>query len=276
MAEGIDIWMLLSDVLWIEIMKRNLLLFLVILLPGLVEARAFRILDMKTLVAESQIVFVGRVEAIEPTGMGTSLSYPTVREIEFTWLNMKTEVVEPIKGVKKGESIQTAILSVDRDKTPHQILINGPGMIEPQTNGLYLLCLLPTTQTNLFAALTAPYDDNQAIFILDRNFWLYGFYSKRRQSGTLLPNEYDTRYDTVWSLIDEAGKLLPDGAEQMRRTFAAEITTPTKTNAVIHLQWETHTSPSGWQWDVPKGQTAPTAPAGPITMPSMETNQGKE
>ena len=257
-------------------MKRPLLLFLAILLPGLAVARAVRVLDMKTLIAESQIVFVGRVEAIEPTGMGTSLSYPTVRDVAFTWLNMKTKVVEPVKGVRKGDTIQTAILSVDREKTQHPVLINGPGMIKPQTNALYLLCLLPTTHTNLFAALTAPYDDNQSIFILDRSFWLYGSYAKQRQSGTLLPREYDTRYDAVWSLVDEAGNLLPQGAEQMRKNYAVEIASPPTTNAVIHLQWQTHTSPSGWQWDVPKGQTAPTEPGGPVTMPSMETKQRRE
>ena len=197
-------------------MKNGFIVLLAMMLPVVTMARAIHAPDMQTLIAESKLVFVGHVEAIESTGITTSLSYPAWRNVVFTWLNMRMKVIDPIKGVNKGDIIQTVILSMDRAKA--KLLANPPGMLAPRTNEVYLLCLLPTTRTNLYAAFTAPYDDCNSIF---RSEW------------------------TV-------------SAEEVRLKYANEINTAPKTNAVIHLEWETFTAPNGWQHDVPKGNANAT------------------
>ena len=237
-------------------------------------ARGVYCYDTKTLMAKSVLAFVGRVNSIKPTGIGTSLSYPTIRGVAFTWLDMETQVLEPIKGVRKGQIIQTAVLSIDREKTPtHAHMVNRPGMIRPSTNSLYLLYLLPTTVTGVYAAVTAPYDDDQSIFILERA--QFSEYLRRKRQGTHIPGPRDDRIEAILSLVDEQGNVQPDGAEHLRKTYQNEINTLPLTNTVIHLQWETFTSSTGWQSDVPKGYTPSTNSTesrtpfgGPVTMPA--------
>lgn len=251
-------------------MKKKALVMFVLLLPVLALARAVQVLDLGTLISRSTLVFVGRVKTVAPSGIKTTMSYPTWKGTTFEWLNCDIEVVEPIKGVRKGQVIRTAMLSAP----------NGgpgfcpPGMVDPKEGKGYLLCLAPTTLSNTFAAITAPWDDDEAIFVLDRSFRLYSWYWKRRHSGTLVPDQYDTRYDAVWNLVDEDGTIVPEGAESIRKSYRDKVRSAPPTNLVIHLQWETFTSPSGWQWDVPKGYTNKTGAAGrPVTMPAGRQNE---
>ncbi len=130
-------------------------------------------------------------------------------------------------------------------------MANSPGMLEPKIGDPFLFCLAPTIVTNLFAAFTAPYDDDQAIFFLDRNYYKYSSYREGKMGKTSV---FEERNALIWSLIDEAGKVIPGGAERMRKTFAKEITAP-PSNRVVHLQWQTYTNPAGWMRDVPKEST---------------------
>ena len=251
---------------------------------------------MRTLIAESHLAFVGRVKAVEPSGITTTFSYPTCKGVTFEWLNTTVEVVEPIKGVQRGDLVKTAMLSVhvplkfppypstdivervmrgEPEISFPRGMINGPGMVDPERGKAYLLFLVPTTVTNVFAALTSPWDDDRSIFILDRHFWKYGSYrtDTNAYSGAGWTDEAE-RFGVIWSLVDDDGHLLPAGAEDIRRTYRAEIMAAPETNLVIHLQWESVKSPNGWQWDVPKGRGNLTnatesrpAVGSPVTMP---------
>ena len=98
--------------------RRLLLLLLATLLPSLVCGRAVRIYGVRTLIAESHLAFVGRVKAVEPSGITTTFSYPTCKGVTFEWLNTTVEVVEPIKGVQRGDLVKTAMLSVHAVEIP--------------------------------------------------------------------------------------------------------------------------------------------------------------
>jgi hypothetical protein len=265
---------------------------LVMLCPLMALGRAVQMLDMPTLISESTLVFVGRVTKVEPSGITTTMTYPTWEGVTFEWLNCDVEVAEPIKGVGKGDHIRVVMLSVHvavelPPYVPGDIvqtvipsapkikrarpMFNAPGMVKPTEGRAYLLCLAPSTLSNTFAAVTAPWDDNQAIFVLDRSFWLYQNYRKNGKETFPALNE---RYGVLWSLVDEDGTLLPPGANSMRSTYKEAIATTAPTNLVIHLLWRTVKSSGGWQWDVPKGNGNGTNAAGgaafsggPVTMP---------
>jgi len=274
--------------------KRTLIMMLVALCPLLAPGRAVRLLDMPTLIKKSTLVFVGRVANVEQSGILTTMSYPTWKGVTFEWLYCDVEVVEPVKGVKRGDQVRTVMLSehlavtlppyVPGDimqvllppppKVERRITFNAPGMVHPKEGQTYLLCLAPTTLSNTFAAMTAPWDDNQAIFVLDRDFWLYGDYRKNGKDRFPQLNE---RCGVLWSLVDDSGELLPAGAEKMRQAYMKDIAAAPPTNLLIHLQWQTHKSASGWQWDVPKGHGTvtkstgtETTPGGPVTMSDQE------
>ena len=144
--------------------------------------------------------------------------------------------------------MQTALLSVDESKGPRP-MINAPGMLDPKKNDIFLFCLNPTSITNILAAVTAPFDDDLSIFHLDRGKWNPKTYSEG------IKNE---RVALIWSLVDNAGKIIPIGVQQMRRTYAKEIQT-VPTNAIVYLQWETRTNASGWIANFPKGDRSTNA-----------------
>jgi hypothetical protein len=154
-------------------------------------------------------------------------------------------------------------------------MINAPGMVDPKKDQTYLLCLLTTTISNVYASLTAPWDDDQAIFHLDRKSWVHDGATYYKAGKEVAFHEQNEKNSVLWNLVDDAGMMLPATAEEMRKTYANEIATAPSTQAVIHLQWETWKSASGWQWDVPKGDpnvtnsTGKGAPSGgPVTFPS--------
>ncbi len=258
-------------------MKRQVFLgALAALCPLFVLARGVRVHTTETLVERSALVFVGRVFSVEPSGIKTHLGYPTWRDATFEWLRVGLEVLEPIKGVRRGEQVSAAMLSV-QTKWPGG-LFNGPGTLEPTEGTVYLLCLLPTTISNVFAAFTAPWDEQESVLILDRKRSPLACFREDNET-TRSPGYAGWREHAVliWSLVDERGLILTNGVEQMRRAFEKEINTPPVTDAVIHLQWETWTAPDGWRWDVPKGYGnatnttgSPASDGGPITLPSQD------
>lgn len=235
-------------------MRRATIYIGIVLLAVLaVSGRPLDVRDIRTLITQSKLAFVGRVGAVNHSGITTSLSYPTWEGVIFEWLRVDVEVLEPVKGTKKGHVVQVAMLSVDETKGPRP-MVNAPGMIEPKEGDAFLLFLAPTTRTNLFAALTAPYDDNQSIFRLDRSFWEYGSYRKEKEKPD---SPFYERHKVIWSLVDEKRSIIPSGAELLRKTYAKEISTA-PSNSVVYLKWQKYTNPSGWSHDIPKAVGNPT------------------
>jgi hypothetical protein len=235
-------------------MKRPTIYIVTVLLAALaVSGRLLDVRDIRTLMRQSKFAFVGRVRAVNQSGITTGLSYPTWEGVVFEWQRVDVEVVEPIKGTKKGDVVHTAMLSVDETKGSHP-MVNAPGMIEPKEGDAFLFFLAPTTRPNLFAGLTAPYDDNQSIFRLDRTFWQYGSYREGREKPD---SPFYERCKVIWSLVDDRGRIIPTGAELMRRTYAKQISTP-PSNTVVYLQWQKYTNPSGWFHDIPNEGTYQT------------------
>jgi hypothetical protein len=211
----------------------------------LASGRVIQIEHIETLVGASKLVFIGRVKDIKPSGITTKLSYPGWRDVEFEWLRVQVDILESVKGCEKGDAVQTAMLSVTSTNTP---MIDAPGMLDPKKGQLFLFFLLPTIVTNLFASFTAPYDDNLAIFSLDRNYSWYG--SNRDKISKDSPSYQQA--DLIWSLVSDSGQIIPKGVELMRKKYAKEIRA-LPTNEVIYLQYEKYTNSHGWYSDIPKG-----------------------
>ncbi len=243
------------------------LFLLILFLPFEVHARFVRVLDMKTLMNDSQLVFVGQVKSVNPSGITTELTYPTWKGVVFEWLNVEVEVVEPVKGTKKGEVVRTLMLST-RGRGP---MSDAPGMVEPKVGQFHLLCLLPTSLMEGFASITAPFDDDQSIFLLDRKLWTHAHNYKDGREVAF--HEQSEKNRVLWNLVDDKGEINRDGAEYLRKTYKTEIATPPPEEAVIHLKWKRETSASGWQWNVPDessdspGKKKAKEPDGPVTKP---------
>jgi hypothetical protein len=216
--------------------------------------------DMKTLIAKSELVFVGRVRSVQPSGVTTSLTYATWGGVVFGWLAADVEVLEPIKGAHRGDVVHTFMLFTDRP-----VIINPPGTVEPKNGETFLLCLAPTTRPNVFAAVTAPFDDKESIFRLDRRDSRYSSYRKgairRRLDGEILGEPFKEQYSWVWRLVNDDGVIVSRGADRMRKAFAKQIQMhPAPT--VVYLQWETRTNSAGWRWNEPNtNATTPNPPA---------------
>jgi hypothetical protein len=245
-----------------------ILLFLFVIWSSDAHGRAVRVLDMKSLMEGSQLVLAGKVRSVKRSGITTELTYPTWKGVVFEWLKVEVEVIEPIKGTKKGDVVRTLMLSA-RGPGP---AINPPGMVDPKVGQHHLLCLLPTKFKDVFASITAPFDDDQGIFVLDRNHWKYESYRESPKDFDQFPIDAE-RYKAVWELVDGKGEIIPEGAEQLRRKYKAEIATPAPKAAVIHLKWKKGESESGWQWNVPdEGEDGPakvkrSEPKAPIAKP---------
>lgn len=240
-----------------------------ICLAGDCFARAVRSPDLKTLLKSSKLVMVGKVTSVTPSGITTRLTYPTWNDVTFEWLKVEIKVIEPIKGSRKGEIVRTLMLST-RGRGP---MFNPPGMVNPKVGQYHLLCLLPTTFKGVYASLTAPFDDDQAIFLLDRSSWTDGstYYKDGKEVAFYAQND---KQHALWSLVDDQGSIQATGAKAIRKKYQAEIATPAPESSIIHLQWKKETSESGWQWNVPNndpsssGETKPSPPSpGPVTKP---------
>ena len=223
----------------------------VALIPIIAFGRFVQYYDNKTLIEKSKLVFVGKIKSEKRSGITTHLSYPTWDGVVFEWLITDVEVLEPIKGVQKGATVQTALLSVDESKGPRP-MINAPGMVDPKKDCIFLFCLNPTPITNVFAAVTAPFDDDLSIFHLDRKDWNPSSYSTGMK---------DERVTLIWSLVDDKGKIISLGVQQMCKTYAKEIQM-VPTNALVYLQWEARTNASGWTANFPKDYDAKTNAVG--------------
>lgn len=218
--------------------------------------RAVKVFPMDRLFAISAKVLVGEVKALRATGITTELVYPTWNNVTFAWVDAEVEVIEPMKGTKKGERIHVYLLSTLWGEPR----VNPPGMVEAKEGQRFLFCLLPTPEKGIFAAVTAPFDDRESVFLLDRSFRYYRNYKADPHVYDDFP-EYRDRYAAIWQLVDDDGKINTAGAQKLRERYKNEIQTPHPTNAFVSLRWKKETSASGWQWNVPADKSATNAAA---------------
>ena len=207
-------------------------------------ARAVRSPDMKTLMKRSEIIFVGKIKTIKPSGITTKLTYPTWKGVIFEWLKVEVEVIEPIKGTEKKQIVKVLMLST-RGPGP---MAMAPGMVDPKVDQHYLLCLLPTKIKEVYASITAPFDDNQAIFLLDRKSWNSTYYKDGKKVEF---REQSDKNSALWNLIDDKGKITLNGVKKLRKKYNIEIATPASKDAIIHIRWKKKESEGSWQWNVP-------------------------
>jgi hypothetical protein len=234
------------------------------------QGRPFRIIPPKELIAKSKLVFVGRVNSVRPSGISTSLSYAPWEGARFEWMVAEVRVLEPLKATGRQDIVRVAMLSTESD------LMNAPFMLFPEEGDIFLFCVLPTATTNLFAALTGPYNECLSIIPLYRvpsstddaeNLikrsssvetkdletklrWHHG----RTEPITKLLRD-DQHFSPVFGLVNGKGDVLSAGAKRFRRSFAREIAATASSN-VVFLEWETAISRGGWRSDVPKGSRA--------------------
>jgi len=144
-------------------MRAKAILVILAILGSLsAQGRPFQVIPPKELIAKSKRVFVGRVSSVRPSGIGTSLSYVPWKGAKFEWKIAEVKVLQPLKGTRKLEVVRVAMLSTESD------LFNAPFMLFPEEGDILLFCVLPTPVTNLFAALTAPYNESLSIIPLHR------------------------------------------------------------------------------------------------------------
>lgn len=227
---------------------RILLTALMTLITLTAFGRPIEVIDPKTLIADSKLVFVGKVQSVKASGIATHLSYPTLEGVSFPWLRVEMEVLEPFKGVRKGDIVCVMMLSMDNSKEP-KFMYCPPEVLEPDKGDIFFLCLGPTPTTNAFAALTGPYDENLSMFPLHRSHETKG--GSMRDGGKRLFLD-DKRFAPIWQLVNQAGEIVPDGVAKLRDTYAAEIRNA-PTNDTVYLQWQAYTNAHGWVSDVPKG-----------------------
>lgn len=228
-------------------MKLLVLLSLVLSLVQAASARSVRWLTVPELFELAPLVVTGEVLKIEPTGIETSLSYPTLGGTVFQLLNVTCKVGSVLKGKHTAEKISVAMLAVRTSGS--NAIFNGPLMLEPKVGTLYVMFLAPSSKPDLHTSLLAPYDESNAIFILDRKdreyddtgVYMSADYRKKRQE----------KKNLVWSLTSWTGGLSGSGAKAVMKQYKAQIALPTKA-ITVPLEWRKHTEPNGWSWDVPK------------------------
>jgi hypothetical protein len=222
-------------------------ILLITIIPLMALGRLLQIVPPEDLIAKSKLVFVGKVLSVKVSELSTPLSYPTWEGALFPWLTVKIEVSAPLKGVKKGEVVQVMILSMDKKAEPQ--MINPPEVLEPDKNDVFFLCLGPTPMTNVFAAITAPYDENLSVLPLHRSNRTITL-STRDDGKELLST--DKRFALVWTLVNPSGEVVPENAIKLRNIYNAEIKTK-PANDMVYLEWQSCTNADGWVTDVPKG-----------------------
>ncbi len=218
------------------------------------QGRGFQIVPPSDLIAKSKLVFVGRVTVVRPSGISTTLSYVPWEGVTFRWLAGEVEVMEPLKGTRRGEVIRVAMLTSDRE------VINHPFVLDAEKGDVFLFCLLPTPVTNLFAALTAPYNEALSIVALHRSRpyaqdVVSSEEARRGFNDKLLRD--DKRFSLIFELVDHQGHVAAANAERLRSMFATELAAKASTE-VMPLQWQTAVSIVGWRSDIPKGTSART------------------
>jgi hypothetical protein len=233
--------------------SRIAILTLVTSLPLVAVARMFQIVPPEELMANSTLVFVGKVQGVETSKIATSLSYPTWEGVSFPWLKVEAEVTAPVKGVKRSEIVHVMMLSISN--SDNHAMFNGPEVLEPEQGDIFFFCLSPTTATNSFAAMTAPYNEFLSIIPLHRAHEAEPGH-KSRDSGARLLFFNDQRFTLIRNIANESGEIVPQAVTKLKETYATEIANM-PTNQIVYLEWRARTNAAGWIGDVPK-DSSPT------------------
>lgn len=225
-----------------------------------VSARAVRGLRVPQLFEEAPLVVTVEVKGIEPLGIDTTLSYPTLRGVTFHWLRVSCV----IETVFKGELLDKAPLDIAMlavKKSDEGGLLDAPLMLSPKKGQKYLMFLAPTSKPSVCASIFAPYDESNAIFILDRQ-------SKEYDFSHVVDKDYMQdcleKKNLVWSLITEDGEFSKTGPVKVAEQYQSQIKRKGRDWSVA-LEWEVKTNNNGWSFDVPKdGSQTNSLPSGPI------------
>lgn len=233
-------------------MKALFLITLALTLAQATFGRAVRKPTVPQLFELASLAVTGEVTKVEPTGIETSLSYPTLNGIAFQWLRVTCKVGTVLKGKYTAENISVGMLAVRKSVT-HE-MFNGPLMLEPKVGANYAMFLAPSSMPDFYVSLLAPYDESNAIFSLDRKEREYdaGTYTSMSPEYR---KQWQEKKDLVWSLTSWVGGLSKSGAEEVMKQYRVQIAIPGKA-VIIPLEWKKHTNTNGWSWDVPKDTPA--------------------
>lgn len=230
-------------------MKLAFLLSLLVGFVQLVPARPVRDLTVAQLFEMAPLAVTGEVISITPLGVETTLSYPTLHDVTFHWLRVTCNVEAVIKGEFRRDSIDVAMLAMKSGEG----LFNPPLMLSPSKGQKYVMFLAPSSKTNVYASILAPYDEENAIFILDRKARVYDFsgvVSKDYMKQCIEKKEF------VWSLVDQDGQLSKTGPKEVADRYKSQIEKKSR-DFTIALEWKVQTNAAGWSIDVPKDTPEP-------------------
>jgi hypothetical protein len=233
------------------------LLALAILIPLAATARIFQIVPPEELIANSTLVFVGKVRNMETSSIATSLSHPTWEGVLFPWLRVDVEVLAPVKSTRKGDLVHVMMLSVGN--TDGKFMYSPPQVLEPDKGDVFFFCLSPTPITNSFAALTAPYDEFLSVFPLHRtrnavtnkitleDSKELDYFTLRDWSTKYLFD--DSRFTLIRNLANESGSVIPEALAKLKETYKVSIE-KIPTNQMVYLKWQAQTNAAGWVRDI--------------------------
>jgi hypothetical protein len=240
-------------------MKTHLIISLVFGVAQFAQARAVREPPVGQLFEYAPLVIVGEVTSVTPLGVETTLSYPTLHGVVFHWLRVTTKVDALLKGNYPQGGIDVAMLAVKSGDN----LVNGPLMLSPEQGQKYVMFLAPSSKKDVYASILAPYDEANAIFILDRKSETYDY---SRVVNEDYMKQCTEKKDFVWSLVREDGQLSKTGPTDVVRKYKSQIEKKGR-DYTIALEWKIRTNAGGWNVDVPKD--APEVKAAP------EPNEGR-
>jgi len=227
-------------------MRIYLGILLVFGIAQVVHARAVLNPPVGQLFEDAPLVVTGEVTSVAPLGVETTLSYPTVHGFKFHWLRVTCKVRALLKGDYPKGSIDVAMLAVELQ--PGDWLVNGPLLLSPAEGQKYVMFLAPSSKKDVYVSLLAPYDEENAIFILDRRSTKYD-YSHVVDDSYL--KECMEKKALVWSLVGEDGQLSKTGPTDVATTYKAQIEKKGKSDSIA-LEWKIRTNDQGWSVDVPK------------------------
>jgi hypothetical protein len=221
--------------------------FIVLILFGFVQfaqARAVREATVAQLFESAPLVITSEVTAISPLGIETTLSYPTLNSVTFHWLRVTCKIVAVIKGEFSQKSIDVAMLAVKSGR----LHFNPPLLLSPKKGQKYVMFVARSSKKGVYASVLAPYDEANAIFILDRKAKEYDF-------SAVVDEDYMKRCmekkELMRSLVGEDGQFSKTGPKEVTNRYKSQITKKTR-DITIPLEWETETNATGWSIDVPK------------------------
>lgn len=237
-------------------MRILILVSIVALFPTGAVARGVRSAPVPQLCRLAHVVAIGEVETIESSGIETTLSYPTLDEFTFQWLRVRVSLSAVLKGrIDKGH-IDVAMLAVKANNGRPLFKVDGPLMIHPKVGDKYVMFLAPTPKKGLYTSIFAPYDEENAVFILERDSPRYSMegVSKAPEVKDYRDFRQEIR-DMICILVDDAGEMTPDGIERFRAKYGRELQVSSE-GRTMPLEWKKHTSKTGWSWDVPKNKAS--------------------